>query len=76
MIRCSGVTKAGKRCSVTSTSNFTDDQGRDVADLLRNGSEFCRFHAKPFCTKPVQIDEYDNMVVIILDLETTGVAVS
>ena len=71
-MRCNGVTRVGKRCSVTSSSNWTDDNGRLVAGPLRNGGEFCLFHAKPFCTRPIQVD-FDRMIAITLDLETTGV---
>ena len=72
-MRCSSLTKVGKRCSVTSSSNWVDDQGRLVAGPLRKGGEFCLFHAKPFCTKPTRLDDVDRMVVFVLDLETTGV---
>jgi len=71
-MRCNGVTRVGKRCSVTSSSNWTDDHGRLVAGPLQKGGELCLIHAKPFCTRPTQLD-FNRMVVFMLDLETTGV---
>ena len=73
MRRCHGLTRVGKRCSVTSSSGWADDHGRLVAGPLQKGGEFCLFHAKPFCTRPARLDDLTRMVVIILDLETTGV---
>ncbi len=73
MSRCIGITRVGKHCSVTSSSNWIDDHGRLVAGPLQKGGEFCLFHAKPFCTKPTRLDNVDQMVVFMLDLETTGV---
>ena len=74
-MRCSALTRVGKRCSVTSTSNWTDDNGRLVAEPLRRGSDFCLIHAKPFGTKPTRVD-FKRIVVFILDLETTGVDIT
>ena len=72
MTRCSAITKAGKQCSVTSNSNWIDSDGRVVAEPLRRGGEFCALHAKPFCTKPTQMDDYKRLAIFILDLATTG----
>ncbi len=57
MTRCSGKTRAGNRCSITSASTMKDDRGRLVAQPLRCGGEFCALHAKPFCVRPAQVDE-------------------
>ena len=72
MVRCKGITKAGKQCSITNSSNWVDNNGRVVAEPLCRGGEFCSLHAKPFCTKPTQMDDYKQLVIFILDLETTG----
>ena len=72
MTRCSAITKAGKQCSVRSNSSWIDNDGRVVAEPLRRGGEFCALHAKPFCTKPTQMDDYKRLVIFILDLATTG----
>jgi DNA polymerase III alpha subunit (gram-positive type) len=72
MSRCNGVTRVGNRCSVTNSSKWTDDHGRLVAGPLQKGGEFCLFHAKPFCTKPTRVN-VEQMVVVMLDLETTGI---
>ena len=53
---------------------MVDAAGRSVAAPLRKGSSFCLFHAVPFSTKPVR--PTGPIVVIYLDLETTGVDVS
>ena len=76
MTRCSAITKAGKQCSVTSSSNWKNDYGRLVAEPLLKGSEYCLLHAKPFCTKTAQVDDIDRLLIFILDLETTGIDVT
>ncbi len=66
MARCSGTTKAGRRCSITANSTMTDDMGRLVAQPLRCGGQFCVLHAKPFVVRPAAVTE--AMVVVFLDL--------
>ena len=53
---------------------MVDGGGRSVAAPLRKGSSYCLFHAVPFSTKPACLT--GPVVVIYLDLETTGVDVS
>ena len=53
---------------------MTDSSGQSVAAPLRKGSPFCLFHAQPFSTKPATVE--GPIVILYLDLETTGVAVS
>ena len=70
--QCCGVTRAGRRCSILSTSLLVDrTTGRLAALPLRRGSQFCTFHAKHLCIRsvnfPVQLPH-----VFFLDLETTG----
>ena len=60
MVRCKGITKAGKQCSVTSSSNWKNDYGRLVAEPLLKGSEYCLLHTQPFCTKAAQVDDVDR----------------
>jgi len=74
MATCSGITRAGKRCQITSTSSMADSNGRLVAGPLRRGSPFCLLHAKPFTHVPALAT--GPLVVLMLDLETTGVDVS
>ena len=76
MLRCSGVTRIGKQCSVTTSSTWTDNHGRLVAEPLLKGGELCLFHAKPFCTRPAQLDEFSRMLVFVLDLESTGIDIT
>ena len=40
MSRCSGITRKGTRCTVTSASEMIDNSGRLVALPLRRGGEF------------------------------------
>ncbi len=54
---------------------MTDERGRLASEPLKRGGEHCLFHAKPFCTKPALMDESRKCVLILLDLETTGVGV-
>ena len=74
-LRCSGVTKKGTQCSITACSRLTDERGRLVADPLRLGGAYCRFHARPFVTKCVE-HFAGPALVFFLDLETTGVDVA
>jgi len=76
MTRCSAITKAGKQCSVTSSSNWRDDRGRLVAEPLLKGGGCCLSHAKPFCTEATQVGDFERLVIFILDLESTGVDVT
>ena len=69
---CSGVTRNGRPCSLTSASTLVDDRGRSVASPLRRGGHGCLFHARPFASRPVE-HQPESLVVLLLDLETTGV---
>ena len=74
MSRCSGTTRKGTRCTITSASEMIDNSGRLVALPLRRGGEFCAIHAKPFVVRPTKPET--SLVVVYLDLETTGVDVT
>ena len=76
MARCNGTTKTGNRCSITATSTLTNDRGRLVCEPLRRGSDFCLLHSKPFLSKPAPTNETEAIVLLILDLESTGVDIS
>ena len=71
MAQCQGTTRAGKRCSITSTSTLLDDHGRCVGAPLTYGTAFCSLHGRPFCTRPVRPD--GQLLVFFLDFEATGV---
>ena len=71
---CAGLTRAGRPCSLTAASNLTDERGRAVTEPLRRGGAYCLFHAQPFCRRPVL--NTGPLVVLFLDLETTGVDVA
>ena len=72
MVRCKGITRSGKQCSVTTASDWTDNSGRSVAGPLCRGGEYCLFHAKPFCTSLAREDDFERLVPFVIDLETTG----
>ena len=74
MARCRGTTRAGARCSITSTSRVTDDMGRLVAQPLCCGGEYCVLHARSFIVRPAPV--IAPTVLVYLDLETTGVDVT
>ena len=65
MIRCKGITKAGKQCTITSSSHWVDNNGRVVAQPLCRGGEFCTIHAKPFCTQQTQINDVERQVIFM-----------
>jgi hypothetical protein len=73
--RCKGTTRAGKPCSITSTSALTNNSGRLAAAPLQRGGDYCLFHAKPFCVTPTGLDGREY-IVVMLDLETTGVDIT
>ena len=72
MIQCKGITRAGKRCAFASKSNWTIDSGTLVAGPLLKGGEYCLLHAKPFLTKASQVKDFAQLVIFVMDLETTG----
>ena len=72
--RCCGTTRKGSRCSITATSRLTDDGGRLTGAPLQRGGKYCRLHTRPFCAFPAEFD--GPAVVLLLDLETTGVDVA
>ena len=73
MVRtCCGLTRAGRPCSLTSSSSIKDNKGRSAASPLRRGGDRCLFHAQPFSTHPVT-NLSEPLVILLLDLETTGV---
>ena len=69
---CSAVTRNGRPCSLTSANTIVNDRGRSVASPLRRGGHRCLFHARPFASRPVE-HQPESLVVLLLDLETTGV---
>jgi len=73
--RCRGITRAGKPCSITTSSQLTNDSGRLAAEPLKRGGEYCLFHAKPFCANLCECSGKD-CVLVLLDTETTGVDIS
>ena len=72
-LQCTGVTRAGRRCGITSeASRMLDDRGRSVNEPLLLGARQCRYHLQPFCTKPAgNVD----CLLFYLDFETSGLEV-
>ena len=73
--QCSGITKSGRRCTLTSDSKMRNESGCLVAEPLRRGGCLCRFHARPFVARPVE-EPPSKAVVLYLDFETTGLDVT
>ena len=42
--QCTGTTRQGRRCSITSGSKMTDQHGRCVSEPLRRGGDRCLLH--------------------------------
>ena len=68
--RCTGTTRSGTKCSISSTSNITTDGGRLAAEPLRSGLDRCLFHCVPFETQPAEPDPERQCVLVTLDVET------
>ena len=72
--QCAGLTRAGRRCSITSTCKLTDTvTGRLAAAPLIRGGLYCAFHAQVLCAGPADIEDG---VLVFLDLETTGLDIA
>ena len=69
--QCQGITKSGKRCSITSKSDIKDN-GRLVCEPLLYGGNYCLYHTVIFDYHPVRVD---GAIVVYLDFETTGLDV-
>ena len=68
--RCTGTTRSGTKCSISSTSNITTDGGGLAAEPLRSGLDRCLFHCVPFETQAAEPDPERRCVLVLLDLET------
>ena len=68
--RCTGTTRSGTKCSISSTSNITTDGGRLAAEPLRSGLDRCLFHCVPFETQLAEPDPDRRYVLVLLNLET------
>ena len=72
-VQCEGITRAGRRCSLTSTSSMVDAASQKlVCEPLKRGGCYCLFHACLFCVRPVV---FGDAIIVFLDLETTGLSV-
>ncbi len=71
--RCCALTKAGKRCGITSKAELRDSNGELVAEPLRRGGAHCRFHLCLFQIKPTALP--CGCLLLFLDFETTGLSV-
>ena len=72
-VQCCGVTRSGRRCSITCTSPMVDLlSGKLVAAPLKRGGSYCVYHAVYFCAREVAVQD---AVVVFLDLETTGLSI-
>ena len=77
MSTCTGITRAGRTCQISAHSSMRDLNGRSIAGPLRHGSPFCMLHAKPFVHCAADLASVSGPIVLMfLDLETTGTDVS
>ena len=67
--RCNGVTKSGKRCSITAQSTMRDSAGRLVGQPLSLGLPRCLFHAEFFQVVPAELRD-EVVTYAYIDLET------
>ena len=73
LVQCEGMTRAGRRCSITSISSMVDAASKKlVCEPLKRGGCYCLFHACLFCVRPVV---FGDAIIVFLDLETTGLSV-
>ena len=69
---CHGVTKSGRRCSITSASNCCDSTGKLAREPLRYGRSHCTFHQTFFHVKRAVVKD---ATIIYLDFATSGLSV-
>lgn len=67
--QCHGVTRRGKRCTISSRSSFVGGDGRDLARPLRNGCDYCLAHLQALVSTPCAVAD---ALVLYLDFETSG----
>ena len=74
--RCQALNKAGRPCGITSASQALDSSGCLAAGPLLRGGSRCSFHARWFCTAPLEGPLATPPLVIYVDLETTGLSLA
>ena len=70
--RCHGITRGGRRCSITPRSTMKDAAGRLVGLPLCLGAPCCLYHAVLFTTYPAELCD---AVVAYIDLQTDSLDV-
>jgi DNA polymerase III epsilon subunit-like protein len=77
LCRCQALNRAGTPCGITSDSKALDARGKlAAAPLLRGGSR-CGFHARWFCTAPLEQGELKTPPLLVyIDLESTGLSLA
>ena len=76
MVRClcSGLTRGGARCKITSDSKVKDKHGRLASLPLQLGGQFCLFHARVLHELALPDGRVD-FALFYIDLETDGLDV-
>ena len=76
MVRClcSGLTRDGARCKITSDSKIKDKHGRLASLPLQLGGQFCLFHARVLHELALPDGRVD-FALFYIDLETDGLDV-
>ena len=75
-VQCTGTTRQGRRCSITSGSHMTDQHGRCVSEPLKRGGDKCLLRMDLFAVCPSgPLPDQDALAVFYLDFESTGLDV-
>lgn len=75
--RCQALNRAGKPCGITSDSKALDASGKPAAAPLLRGGSRCSFHARWFCTAPLDSGALKTPPLLVyIDLESTGLSLA
>ena len=56
--------------------NSCDEEGKQLAGLLRDGAGFCRVHLDIFCANALAVPDPEPPFLFFIDFETTGLSVA
>ena len=68
--QCHGVTRRGKRCTISTGTPFVGSDGRDLSWPLRHGSDYCLVHLQALVSRPCSAQ--DEGMLFYIDFETSG----
>ena len=77
LCRCQALNKGGRPCGITSASKALDASGQLAAAPLLHGGSRCSFHARWFCSAPLETGQLKAPPLLVyIDLETTGLSLA